>query len=135
MKSARDTHWPPPFVCLLALVAGAFCSGSFAQTEPKEIASLPVNTTAIERIAFGSCAKHWQYQPIWETVIAEEPDLFLFLGDAIYADNDGLTAWDVTEQQLQGEWNRLADRFLSRQDFHVVPPRVIVRPPVVYPIR
>jgi alkaline phosphatase D len=43
-------------------------------------------------------------------VIAEKPDLFLFLGDAIYADNDGATAWDVTEKQLQGEWNRLADK-------------------------
>jgi len=31
-------------------------------------------------------------------------------GDAIYADNDGKTAWTVTEPQLQGEWNRLADK-------------------------
>jgi alkaline phosphatase D len=36
--------------------------------------------------------------------------LFLFLGDAIYADNDGKTAWSVTKEQLQGEWNRLADK-------------------------
>ncbi len=43
-------------------------------------------------------------------MIAEEPDLFLFLGDAIYSDTDGLTAWNVTEMQLQGEWNRLADK-------------------------
>ncbi len=64
----------------------------------------------IQRIAFGSCAKHWQHQPIWETVIAAKPDLFLFLGDAIYADTDGVTAWAVTEKQLQGEWNRLADK-------------------------
>jgi hypothetical protein len=34
----------------------------------------------------------------------------LFLGDAIYADNDGVTAWEVTEPQLRGEWNRLADK-------------------------
>ena len=61
--------------------------------------------------------KHWQYQPIWETVIATKPDLFLFLGDAIYADNDGKTAWSVTEQQLQGEWNRLADK----PEFQAVP--------------
>jgi alkaline phosphatase D len=64
----------------------------------------------IQRIAFGSCAKHWQHQPIWETVIAAKPDLFLFLGDAIYSDTDGVTAWAVTEKQLQGEWNRLADK-------------------------
>ena len=76
--------------------------------DPSAVAEMPTGT--IQRIAFGSCAKHWQYQPIWETVISTQPDLFLFLGDAIYADNDGATAWDVTEKQLQGEWNRLADK-------------------------
>jgi alkaline phosphatase D len=69
---------------------------------------LPQNR--IERIAFGSCAKQWQYQPIWQAVIDLKPDLFLFLGDAIYADTDGKTAWNVTEKQLRGEWNRLADK-------------------------
>jgi len=64
----------------------------------------------ITRIAFGSCAKQWQYQPIWDTVIAEKADPFLFLGDAIYADTDGKTAWSVSEDQLRGEWNRLADK-------------------------
>jgi len=64
----------------------------------------------LHRIAFGSCAKHSQYQPIWRAIIDEKPDLFLFLGDAIYSDTDGSTAWTVTEKQLQGEWNRLADK-------------------------
>ncbi|MCP4402724.1 MAG: alkaline phosphatase family protein [bacterium] len=71
---------------------------------------LPLPEGTISRIAFGSCAKHWQYQPIWERVIAAQPDLFLFLGDAIYADTDGTTAWTVTEKTLRGEWNRLADK-------------------------
>lgn len=71
---------------------------------------LPMPEGQIERIAFGSCAKQWQYQPIWKTVIAAKPDLFLFLGDAVYADTDGRTAWPVTEKQLAGEWNRLADK-------------------------
>ena len=66
--------------------------------------------TAIERIAFGSCAKHWQPQPIWEAVIAAKFDLWLFLGDNIYADTDGRTAWLVSKEQLIGEWNRLADK-------------------------
>jgi alkaline phosphatase D len=64
----------------------------------------------VRRVAFGSCAKQWQHQPIWDAVITEKPDLFLFLGDAIYADTDGTTAWAVSEAQLQGEWNRLADK-------------------------
>ena len=71
---------------------------------------LPLPTGEIDRIAFGSCAKHWQPQPIWDQVIAAEPDLFLFIGDAIYADTDGKTAWAVSEGHLRGEWNRLADK-------------------------
>jgi alkaline phosphatase D len=66
--------------------------------------------TTISSIAFGSCAKHWQPQPIWDAVIAHNPDLWLFLGDNIYADTDGRTAWQVTKEQLAGEWNRLADK-------------------------
>jgi AcrR family transcriptional regulator len=88
----------------LALLFGARAESSV----PGSTAQLPKGV--VYRIAFGSCAKHWQYQPIWETVNSTQPDLFLFLGDAIYADNDGATAWDVTEKQLQGEWNRLADK-------------------------
>ncbi len=81
-----------------------------AQETAAPLASLPTRSETLSRIAFGSCAKHWQHQSIWEAVIAKKPDLFLFLGDAIYADTDGKTAWLVTEQQLQGEWNRLADK-------------------------
>ena len=70
----------------------------------------PLPTGEVTRIAFGSCAKHWLHQPILDTVIAAKPDLWLYLGDAIYADTDGKTAWTVTEKTLQGEWNRLADK-------------------------
>lgn len=64
----------------------------------------------INRIAFGSCAKQWLHQSIWESAIESKPDLWLFLGDAVYADTDGKTAWQVTKEQLAGEWNRLADK-------------------------
>jgi alkaline phosphatase D len=39
-----------------------------------------------QRIAFGSCAHQEKPQPIWEAVLASEPDLFIFLGDNIYGD-------------------------------------------------
>ena len=70
----------------------------------------PLPTGEVSRIAFGSCAKHWQSQPIWDAVLDEEPDLWLFLGDNIYGDTDGTTAWKISEGQLNGEWNRLADK-------------------------
>ncbi len=44
------------------------------------------------RIAFGSCAHQRKPQPIWATVAAARPDLFLFLGDNLYVDaRDELT--------------------------------------------
>ena len=42
----------------------------------------------LTRIAFGSCAKQDQPQPIWDAIVAEQPDVFLFLGDNIYGDSD-----------------------------------------------
>ncbi|MCE4553828.1 alkaline phosphatase D family protein [Roseateles cellulosilyticus] len=38
------------------------------------------------RIAFGSCAKQSKPQPVWAAVRAARPELFLFLGDNLYAD-------------------------------------------------
>ena len=95
------------FRCLTPIITALLLIVCSAQAENRW---LPLPSGEIQRIAFGSCAKHWQPQPIWESVIAAEPDLFLFLGDAIYADTDAKTAWAVTEGQLAGEWNRLADK-------------------------
>ncbi len=41
---------------------------------------------ALSRIAFGSCAHQDKDQPVWDAVVAAKPDLFIFLGDNIYAD-------------------------------------------------
>lgn len=41
---------------------------------------------AITRIAFGSCAEQNKPQPIWDAVLAAQPQLFLFLGDNVYGD-------------------------------------------------
>ena len=45
-------------------------------------------TPAPSVIAFGSCAKEKLPQPIWDKINAQEPDLFLFLGDNIYGDTE-----------------------------------------------
>ena len=92
--------------CLAAL---SLVFAPLAAAEPSD-SWLPLPEAAVHRIAFGSCAKHWQAQPIWDGIIAQKPDLFVFLGDNIYADTDGRTAWLVSKGQLTGEWNRLADK-------------------------
>src|SRR5688572_8840023 len=40
----------------------------------------------LSRIGFGSCAEAGKPQPVWDPIHAREPDLFVFLGDNIYAD-------------------------------------------------
>lgn len=42
-------------------------------------------SAAPEKIAFGSCANQDKPQPIWKAIVATEPDLFLFMGDNVYA--------------------------------------------------
>lgn len=42
--------------------------------------------TPVSRIAFGSCAKEDRPQPVWDTIAETDPDLFLFIGDNVYAD-------------------------------------------------
>lgn len=69
-------------------LAGCAAPGPEAATG----ASTHVSTNATSqaprrfRVAFGSCAKQSKPQPIWRAVGAAQPDLFVFLGDNLYAD-------------------------------------------------
>ena len=47
-------------------------------------------TQPVGAIAFGSCANQNRPQPIWDAVLANNPDLFVFLGDNVYADTDDM---------------------------------------------
>tara|TARA_R110000772_G_scaffold84240_2_gene177947 strand:- start:5727 stop:6893 length:1167 start_codon:yes stop_codon:yes gene_type:complete len=44
------------------------------------------NTLKKGSIAFGSCLQQWQPQPVWQSVIAQKPQAFVFLGDNVYSD-------------------------------------------------
>lgn len=44
----------------------------------------------LTRIAFGSCARQNTPQPIWHTIAAAKPQLFLFIGDNIYGDTEDM---------------------------------------------
>jgi alkaline phosphatase D len=46
----------------------------------------PALDRTLTRIAFGSCANQSIDQPIWDAILDQKPDLFVFLGDNIYAD-------------------------------------------------
>lgn len=55
------------------LYALALVAPLAASSVPAQAPSL--STGPVTRIAFGSCAKQWQAQPIWEVVLEADPDL------------------------------------------------------------
>ena len=72
------------------------------------IAANAIAVQPLHRIAFGSCAMQTKAQPIWDVIAKQQPDLFLFIGDAIYADYDGSKAYTPTEVTLERDWDMLA---------------------------
>lgn len=58
------------------------------------------NPESPTRIAMGSCIKS-EKQPIWKHVLEYDPDVFLFLGDNVYADT-----FDM--EKMQGYYDALA---------------------------
>ena len=54
----------------------------------------------LSRIGFGSCARQDQPQPIWDAIVEAKPDLFLMLGDNIYADTEDMDVLRAKYRQL-----------------------------------
>jgi alkaline phosphatase D len=75
----------------LVLFAAAFAAQARADDKP------------ISRIAFGSCAEQHRPQPIWDAVVAARPELFLFLGDNIYADTEDMDVFRSKYQLLASQ--------------------------------
>jgi alkaline phosphatase D len=61
-----------------------------AATLPGPAAGRETDKKPISRIAFGSCAHQDRPQPIWGPIVAARPELFLFLGDTVYADTEDM---------------------------------------------
>ncbi len=64
------------------------------------------------RIAFGSCSEHDQPQPIWDEVLGTEPDVFVWVGDAVYGDttNPSVLREKYAAQLAQPGYARLRAR-------------------------
>jgi alkaline phosphatase D len=105
----RNTTPALRMMLMAILMAGMACAGEQrAERIGSHLTFQPLPHETITRIAFGSCAFQWDEQVIWDAVIAAEPDLFLYLGDAIYGDFDGERVYEVTRESLVHEWGVLA---------------------------
>lgn len=69
----------------------------------EEARTLEAAHTTVSRIAFGSCLKQDNPQPIWDAVLDARPDLFVFLGDNVYADTSNI-------EELKDCYDRLSRR-------------------------
>lgn len=91
---------------LSAVLTG--CVNAGAQRE-----STSRGAEAIDVIAFASCAKPNQPETIWRSILATDPDLFLFIGDNVYVDvprkPKGVEDFERTYAQLASEpgWQTL----------------------------
>lgn len=47
---------------------------------------LAVQAVQAATIAFGSCLRQWNKQPVWNGVLSVQPALFIFAGDNVYTD-------------------------------------------------
>lgn len=56
----------------------------------------------LSRIAFGSCCRQDRPAPIWDTIAAQNPERFLFIGDNIYGDSQDM-------EVLRAKWKLLTD--------------------------
>lgn len=55
---------------------------------------------ALDRVALGSCLRQNRPQPIWDAVLASRPDVFVALGDNVYADTTDAAAMRAAYARL-----------------------------------
>lgn len=60
------------------------------------------NNRVVTSLAFGSCIKEHKKQKIWQQIKKDNPDLFIFLGDNIYADTEDMAVMKAKYKKL---WN------------------------------
>ena len=95
-------------------VTGTPASDPASMTEPGSFAMPSAaldKSQSVTRLAFGSCLKEKDDQTIWNNIAAENPDLFVFLGDNVYGDvyPDNPLFTDPDMPYMQQSYVRLAD--------------------------
>jgi alkaline phosphatase D len=120
LTTRRDLLWATAGLPLLgssglAVAEGGSTVGGLtaAATTPVVAGARRPDTTRLpQRIAFGSCAEGAVPQPIWEAVLAADPDLFIFLGDNIYGDTRDPAVLSAKYAQFAAQpgFRRLCDR-------------------------
>ncbi len=84
--------------------------------------SQPLGSSPIARLALGSCIRQNKPAPIWDAVLAYRPEVFLLLGDNVYADTRDPQEMLKTYAALDGQEGfqrlRASSRLLAVWDDH-----------------
>ena len=77
------------------------CSTSKTTKTPQELT-----------FAFGSCVHQWDDQPIWNEIVKNKPDVWIWLGDIIYTDTEDMAKMknDYDYQKANVDYNSLKDK-------------------------
>ena len=86
-----------------SMLAGCVNRVDSAAPVPMTDAIAPDPLQMLRRIGVGSCADQNKPQPIWDAITADQPDVFVFAGDNVYASQQ---PWHV--QQLRAAYAQLA---------------------------
>jgi len=80
------------FLTTLLFVASLFVYSTMAARPPEPL---------VDRIAFGSCNKQSAEQPLWSAIRSQNPDVWVWMGDNVYADTESMQEMqaDYAEQQ------------------------------------
>jgi len=81
-----------PFVRMKNVVTLSFLGcvllAGCQSSKPKATASQ--SQKPITTIAFGSCSDQKRPQPLWDDIVAQKPDVWIWLGDNIYGDSESM---------------------------------------------
>ncbi|MFM7396990.1 MAG: alkaline phosphatase D family protein [Gammaproteobacteria bacterium] len=76
------TWWPTlGLLGMSCFITAAALASPYPRLDPRQ---------PLERIAFGSCLDEEKTPPRWQTLLDRDPQLFMMLGDNVYADSVGI---------------------------------------------
>ncbi len=88
-------------ICLICFL---FACKTKAPVGTFERQALP-SGSALQTIAFGSCNRQNLPQDYWQDIVKIQPNLWIWLGDNIYADTEDMQKMQqMYQQQKQNEW-------------------------------
>lgn len=83
-----------------AFFSAVILSGLFScKTSEKSVSG---RGESVDVIAFGSCNRQNRPQPLWQPIIADQPDLWIWMGDNIYGDTPNMDTLRV-KYELQNQ--------------------------------